>query len=107
MLHCRYLLETRARHNPFRSELLAAPRAEYQIGFPCDHLVDRHQTILGCGLTCPIGEDVDAASDLDQLRNPPNSGDQRIVPLLEEYFGPLWEAFGPVSGSCQTALKPG
>src|SRR5205807_10032183 len=67
------------RNHPLRSELLAAPRADDQIGFPRDHFLRRHNTVLGRPLTSTIGESVDAADNLDELRDPPNSGDKLSV----------------------------
>jgi hypothetical protein len=83
--HSRDSRKVRPRRNVLGPELFPAPGADDQIGLPRDYLLGRHNTALGCALISTIGEDVDAAGDLDKLRNPPNSRDQRIVPLLEEY----------------------
>ena len=89
VLHGRNLPETGPRHHSLRPELLATPRADDQVWLPRDHFIGRHHAILRCALTCPLGEDVDPTGDPNQLRNPPNSGNQRVVPLFEEYFRPL------------------
>jgi hypothetical protein len=89
VLHSRELCKPRPRYNAFRPEFLAAPRADDQIGFARDHLLSRHNTVFGSFLIPTIGEDVDPAGDLDKLRNSPNSGDQRIVPLLKEHPRPF------------------
>jgi hypothetical protein len=60
------------------------------IRLPRDNFLSCHYPILGCTLISAIGENVDAAGDLDQLRDPTNSGDQRIVSLLEEYLRLIW-----------------
>jgi hypothetical protein len=69
-LHGRSSVETRPHHHPLRPELLAAPRANDQIRFSYDHLVDAHHAILGGGPAGAVGEDVVAAGDLDELRDP-------------------------------------
>jgi hypothetical protein len=52
-------------------------------------LLSCHNAVLGSALVRAVGEDVDAAGDLDKLQNPANSRDQGIVPLLEEDPRPL------------------
>src|SRR5260370_37096278 len=89
VLHGRNAVEASSRRNALRPEFLATPRPNDQIRFPRDHLLSCHNTVLGCALVSMIGEDVDAAGDLDELRDPANSRDQRIVPFLEEYPWPL------------------
>ena len=81
--HRRDLPEASSRRDAVRSELLPAPRADDQIRFPRDHLLRRQDAVPGCASMPTIGENVDAAGDLDELRDPSNSGDQWIVPLLE------------------------
>src|SRR6267154_850466 len=84
-LHSRGLLEARPCRNALGPKLLATPGADDQIRLPRDHLLGFHNTVLGCALISKLGEDVDATGDLDELRDPRNAGDQRIVPLLEEH----------------------
>jgi len=88
VLHGWDAVEASPRCNALRPEFLAAPRADDQIGLPYDHVLGCHDTVLGCALISAIGEDVDPAGDIDELRNPSNSGDQRIVPLFEEHPRP-------------------
>jgi len=73
------------RCNALGPKFLAAPRADDQTGLSRDNFLNCHYPVLGCALISAIGENVDAAGDLYKLRNPSNSGDQRIVPFLEEY----------------------
>src|SRR5258707_543365 len=70
-----------------RSGLNFLPHHEPMIksGSRTTYLLGCHDTVLGCALISTVREDVHPASDLDELGNPANSGDQRIVPLLEEY----------------------
>src|SRR3984893_9361643 len=89
VLHGWSSIEARPRHHPLGPKLLAAPRPDDEIGLAGNHLPGRHNTVLGCTPIPTIGEDVDAAGDLDELRDPTYAGDQRIVPLLEEYPWPL------------------
>jgi hypothetical protein len=56
-------------------------------------------------LISTIGEDVDAASYLDELRDPSNPGNQRIVPFLEEYPWPLRQPLRSASGFAQTRFE--
>ena len=85
MLHGWEAVEASPCCNALRPELLAAPRANNQIGFSRDYLLGRHYAILGGALIPTFGEDVDATGDFDEFRNPSNSGDQRIVPFLKEH----------------------
>ena len=84
MPHSGKLRKTRAGDNPLGPELLAAPRTDDQIRLPLDHLVECYDAVFGSTQTCTIGEDIDASRGLDQLRNPANPGNQRIVLFLEE-----------------------
>ena len=44
----------------------------------------RNDPVLGRGTRAKMAADVVAAGDLDQLGNPADRGDQRLVPLLKE-----------------------
>jgi hypothetical protein len=52
-----------------------------------------------------IDENVGAAGDLYQLRDPANSGDQRIIPFLEEYPWPLRQPLCAASDFAQTRFE--
>jgi hypothetical protein len=67
VLHRRSSLEARPRHHPLGPELLAAPGADNQIRLSRDHLIYGHDAILGGASACTVGEDVDAAGDLNEL----------------------------------------
>src|SRR5215470_14599136 len=54
-----------------------------------------------------IGENIDAAGDLDKLGNSPNSRDQRIVPVFEEYPRLLRQTFRSAPGFDQTGFESG
>jgi hypothetical protein len=71
MLHRRNAVEASPRHDPLWSKFLSTPRANDQIGFPRDYLISCHNAVLDCTLVSTIGEDIDAAGDLDELRNHP------------------------------------
>src|SRR5215469_10357975 len=105
MPHSRYSIEPRPRHNTLEPEFLAAPGPDDQIRFPRDDLFSRDNTVLGSALVAPIGEDVGAPGDLDELRNPFNSEDQRIIPLLEKHPGPLRQACGSLASFGQTGFE--
>jgi len=80
----RRFYKTRPGCNALRPEFLAAPRPDDQIGLPRNNFLNCHHPVLGCTLISVISKNVDATGNLDELRNPSNSGDQRIVPFLEE-----------------------
>ncbi len=46
-------------------------------------------------LAAKLGKGIDAAGDLDQLRDPADAADQRIVPFLEIDFWPRWRCERP------------
>src|SRR3989442_899284 len=50
---------------------------------PPDHRRRRDDPAVGPRLPAELDEDVTAAGDLDQLGDPADAGDERIVPLLE------------------------
>src|SRR5208337_4521186 len=99
----------------FRHNLLAAPRGQDGIGCGCDDSFRRDDTILGCGLPRQSSKYVLAARDLNQLRHPADTTDQRLVPFLEidpwprmirhrrGYFG---EASFTVKGAGAASTKP-
>jgi hypothetical protein len=70
MLHGRSSVEASSRCNALRPEPLAAPRADDQIGLPRNRLLNCDHAVFRCALISTIGEDVDAACDLDELRDP-------------------------------------
>jgi hypothetical protein len=98
VLHSQYSIETRPRRNALGPVSLSAPRANDQIRFPLHHLLNGHDAVLGGALIPAVAENVDAAGDLDKLRNPSNCRDQRIVPLLEEYPWPFRQVLAAPSG---------
>jgi len=66
-LHRRYSIEPRPRCDSLGSEFLAAPRPDDQIRFPRYDLLGCDNAVLGSALIPAIGENVDAAGDLDKL----------------------------------------
>jgi hypothetical protein len=71
-LDSRDLRKTRPRRNTPRPEFLTAQRANDQIGLARNHFIESHHTVLSCASISSIGEDVDAACDLDELGDAPN-----------------------------------
>jgi hypothetical protein len=65
-------VKARPRHHPFGPELLAAPGADNQIRLSRDHLIHGCDAIHGGASVCTVGEDVDAAGDLNELCDPSN-----------------------------------
>ena len=82
-LHGRNPLPAWPRDDPLLSHRLAAPRADDHIGRGRNHLVARDDAVLRQPGMAPVGEDRIAAGDLDQLLDPANAADQRVVPFLE------------------------
>src|SRR5262249_24658943 len=68
-------------------EFLAAPRADDDVGRTTDDGFRRHDPLLGGLAAGKFGEDVDAASDCDQLRDPSDAGNHGFVPFLEIDLG--------------------
>jgi hypothetical protein len=94
-------VEAGPRHHPLGPELLAAPGADDQIRLLRDHLIDRHHAISGGASACTIGKDVDAAGDGDELRDPPNRRNQRVVYSLNNTLG----RFGNRSAQLRASAK--
>src|SRR5216683_802010 len=69
--------------------MLAAPRGEDDLGVTPGDLGRIHHSLPRRGLVPQLGEDVAAAGDLDNLGDPPDTRDQRVVPLLEVDPGPV------------------
>ena len=78
-LNSRDLRKSSPRHNTLGPEFLVAPRPDDHIRLPRDDRFSRDNTVLGSAVVPAVGENVDAASDLDKLRNPTNCEGQRIV----------------------------
>src|SRR6266852_1311582 len=68
---------------------LAAPGGEHDLGITSHHLVGIHDALGGALHQAQLGEDVPPPRDLDDLRHPTDSRDQRIVPLLEVHAWPI------------------
>src|ERR1700733_7029013 len=85
---------------------LAAPRRQDHVGCCRAHHIGQDDAVLGGLLRSQLWQDVLAARDLDQFRNPADAADQRIVPFLEIHY---WFGQGPRSRSelCQTLLISG
>jgi hypothetical protein len=65
------------------NNLFAAPRGENDVGRSSDHILWQNNTVFGGLLLSQIGKHLLATGDLDELRDPANAADERIVPLLE------------------------
>ena len=76
-------LPARAVGDPFRAHGLAAPRRDDDVRPSLDHGLDATMRSLAELRVAKLGKDRIAAGDLDQLLDPPDAGDQRVVPFLE------------------------
>src|SRR5215471_15869074 len=68
---------------------LAAPRSKDDLWIPTDHLGRVDHPLGGRRLVSELGKDVATARELDDLGDPTNPRDERIVPLLEVHPGPI------------------
>ena len=69
--------------DPVRHDPLAAPGCEDDIRGRSDHGLRGDEAVPGRRSVTKLRKDVLAPGDLDELRDPANPADQRIVPLLE------------------------
>src|SRR5439155_20985461 len=72
-------------------DLLAAPRRENHLGVAARDLARIDNPIFREACRRQFREDRRAAGDCDELLDPSNAGDERLVPLLEEHAQPPWE----------------
>jgi hypothetical protein len=78
--------KTRTARHLLGPEFLAAPGADDDVRLASNDLLRGDDPISG-GPSCgAIGKNIDAAGDLDELRNPGNPGNERLVPFLEKDF---------------------
>src|SRR5262245_9197653 len=75
--------EARARRDLPRHELPPAPGADDDVRVGGDQILTRYDAFLGVLAPGQRGEWVDAAGDFDELGDPADAGDHRLVPFLE------------------------
>src|SRR5262249_58674814 len=61
---------------------LTTPGRQDDLRVTADHFIGRHDALAGDRAVAQLGEDVAAAGNLDELRDPADAGDEWIVPLL-------------------------
>jgi len=71
-----------------------APRGNDDVRTTTNHLVSADNALLPELGVAKLGEDRIAAGDLDEFFDPANSGDQRVVPFLEEDARPAGKLRG-------------
>src|SRR6266567_9210908 len=82
--HGRDVCPTQSRRYAFGPKLLAAPRADDDIGSAMHNLLwIGDDAALRQAARRPLGEDVGAAGNVDELRYPADPAYLRVVPLLE------------------------
>src|SRR5262249_47003036 len=79
--------ETRPRRDLGWHEFLAAPGADDDVGLGGDQLVGGYDAVLGVLAPGERRKHILAAGDFDELGDPADAGDHRLVPLLEKYPG--------------------
>src|SRR5439155_5706413 len=72
-----------SRRDLVRHELFAAPGADDNVGLGADHIGRGYDAVLGILAPGQRGEDVDAAGHLDELGDPTDAADHRLVPFFE------------------------
>ena len=93
-LHRGDLLPSRPRRDALGPELLAAPGCEHHVRFaPHDLVGIAMMRSAGRVRSGPLGKNVFAAGDLDQLAHPADAADHRLVPFLEIDAGPARQTF--------------
>src|SRR5262245_29106220 len=73
-------------------EFLSAPGTDDDVGGRCDYVLHRDDAVLGVFFTAESLEHIDATRGFDQLGDPADPGNHRVVPLLEIDF---WSAREP------------
>jgi hypothetical protein len=100
----RYCIPPEPLPDPFMHHLLATPGGKDKIRNGRNRILQRNDPLPGRFPRPQTRKHVIAAGDLDQLGHPTDSGDKRIVPLLEIDLWPslrralprnLWLAFPP------------
>src|SRR5579859_3412130 len=85
---------TRAGCDLLHLHLHSAPRREDHIRIAFNHRFPSHNALLGLPTFAELRENRLASRNLDELFNPLDAADERVVPLLEEYAGPEGKALG-------------
>src|SRR6185312_12474256 len=101
--HRRDALEAGPRGQLLGTELLAAPRADDEVGLALDDVGGGDDAVARRLAAGALGEDIAAARHGDQLRHPGDAGDVRLVPFLEIGLGPPRQARRPRPG----VVEPG
>src|SRR5258707_6830140 len=82
--HCRHRIPPDSGCHLIRPETLAAPGAENDVrGATYDLTRVAEDAILGQSTNRALGKHVVAAGNADQLADPANAGDERLVPFFE------------------------
>src|SRR5262249_46458712 len=79
----RHPLPTGAARDGVAVHRVATPRGQDELGIPADDFVGRHDALARARTVPQLGKDIAAPGDLDELRDPADAGNERIVPLLE------------------------
>src|SRR3954470_6401060 len=77
----RHVAPAGSREDLFALRFSAAPAGDHELGISARDLFRAEDSSLRALLGPRFGADVDAAAELDELRAPADSGDQRFVPL--------------------------
>src|ERR1043166_3703837 len=89
-----YLIPTVALANPFPLYSATTPRTNNYFRVLVDYVGRVHDPILGRLVLPQIGKNAFAAGGFDQLFNPTNSRDKRVVPFFEQDSWTVSEARG-------------
>jgi hypothetical protein len=104
--NCRNGVESGANDDLFFVELLPAPGPDNDIRRASDHGIGCDDTILGRLAPGKLGKDIDTAGDRDQLGDPGDAGNHRIIPFLKIDFRTITARFAPSPGAVEIGRKP-
>src|SRR6267143_1675399 len=100
-----YLVPAVAFANPFPLYCATTPRTNNYFPVFGDHVSRVNDPIFGRLVFPQLGKDAFAAGGFDQLLNPTNSGDKRVIPFFEQDSRTVSKARGRVANGIQFSLQ--
>src|SRR6267142_3630295 len=100
-----YLVPAITFANPFPLYCATTPRTDNDFRVLGDHVSRVNDPIFGRLVFPQLGKDAFAAGGFDQLLNPTNSGDKRVIPFFEQDSRTMSEARSRVAYSIQLTLE--
>src|SRR5437868_6917973 len=100
-----YLVPAVTFANPFALYCATIPRTDNDFRVFGDYFRRVNDPILGRLVFPQLGKDAFAACRFDQLLNPTNSGNKRVVPFFEQDSRTMSEARGRVANGIQFSMQ--